>query len=131
MTMPNPGGVVLDKCEGDGCKCPPGMVGVQPFCQPVMTMPNPGGIVLDKCEGDGCKCPPGMVGVQPFCRQPDSSIPIEKRDTCVDGTTKKESCNSCTCMNGNWACTLMACPEDMFPRPPVNARCIDGTTKME
>ena len=23
-----------DKCIGDSCKCPPGMVGVEPFCRP-------------------------------------------------------------------------------------------------
>ena len=24
---------IPDKCEGDGCKCPPGLVGIQPFCR--------------------------------------------------------------------------------------------------
>ena len=23
----------MDKCTGGGCKCPPGMVGTQPFCK--------------------------------------------------------------------------------------------------
>lgn len=30
---------------------------------------------------------------------------------CEDGQTKKEDCNTCNCMNGLWACTLMTCPK--------------------
>ena len=30
--LPQPS-AIPDKCEGDSCKCPPGLVGVQPFCR--------------------------------------------------------------------------------------------------
>jgi len=36
---------------------------------------------------------------------------------CTNGQTKKIDCNTCTCMNGTWACTAMACL-DGGPTPP-------------
>jgi hypothetical protein len=42
--------------------------------------------------------------------------------TCVSGTTSSDGCNSCTCVNGSWACTDRACP-------PV--ACTDGSTMFD
>jgi len=71
VTMPP-----MDKCVGSACDCPPGMIGVQPFCMPD---PNAGAAVMptavvpDRCRGEGCKCPVGMIGVEPFC-MPDPNL---------------------------------------------------------
>lgn len=40
--------------------------------------------------------------------------------TCTAGTTSYDGCNTCTCVNGGWACTDRACP------PP--AQCANGAT---
>jgi len=71
VTMPP----IPDKCVGSDCNCPPGMIGVQPFCMPD---PNAGSVmatpvVPDRCRGEGCKCPAGMIGVEPFC-MPDPNL---------------------------------------------------------
>jgi hypothetical protein len=41
---------------------------------------------------------------------------------CQDGETREadDGCNTCRCLNGEWACTLIACPPEM---------CRDGETR--
>jgi hypothetical protein len=39
---------------------------------------------------------------------------------CKDGETQQQDCNTCTCSNGQWACTLKACPP---PPPPQGKGC--------
>merc|ERR1719193_1845073 len=48
---------------------------------------------------------------------PAPTVAIPSREKCVDGTTKKEDCNTCNCVGGIWACTLMACLPPMKPLP--------------
>lgn len=54
--------------------------------------------------------------------------------TCVSGTTSSDGCNSCTCLNGSWACTDRACPPAVdagsAPRP-CGARAGDTCTAGE
>merc|ERR1712142_464251 len=91
---------------------------------------RPGGLNPDECVGAGCKCPPGFTGVEPFCMEEIGTsmpVPTAPGATCVDGTVKKESCNTCRCSNGIWACTLMACPEDLTPTSPVSGFPVSGT----
>lgn len=37
------------------------------------------------------------------------TITTVKTETCEDGEMKKMDCNHCSCVNGNWICTLMGC----------------------
>lgn len=85
----------MDKCTGDSCKCPPGMVGVEPFCRPAAQTERFGEVEprfgqvsppMDKCTGEGCKCPEGMVGVEPFCRPADGGP--QPADRCVGESCK-------------------------------------------
>lgn len=41
-------------------------------------------------------------------------------EECAEGDTRMEDCNTCTCTDGGWSCTEMACDE-----------CTDGETRME
>jgi hypothetical protein len=54
--------------------------------------------------------------------------------TCVNGTTSGDGCNSCTCVNGSWACTDRYCPPSLdagsAPRP-CGARAGDTCTAGE
>jgi len=51
--------MIPDKCEGEGCQCPPGMVGVQPFCRdpkPVLKEECPTVCTMEYqpvCDSDG------------------------------------------------------------------------------
>ena len=36
---------------------------------------------------------------------------------CINGETKTLDCNSCFCSGGQWACTMMACPDELPIRP--------------
>jgi len=71
-----------DGCVGAECKCPPGMLGIQPFCQPAepMSVPQP----PDGCVGAECKCPPGMLGIQPFCQPAEPMSACEKSSCPTD-----------------------------------------------
>jgi len=70
-----------DGCVGAECECPPGTLGIQPFCQPAEHMPVPQ--PPDGCVGAECQCPPGMLGIQPFCR-PAEHMPVpQPPDACV------------------------------------------------
>ena len=48
--------------------------------------------------------------------------------TCTNGQTKPagDGCNTCTCMNGTWGCTLMACVDSGPPVDPGNVPCAGG-----
>jgi len=104
VTMPP-----MDKCEGNACQCPEGMIGVEPFCMPdpnfifpeAVTpglmpgglmpgglMPGglmPGGLIPDRCQGEGCQCGPGMIGVQPFCMPDPNLIHVGGEVIATDG----------------------------------------------
>lgn len=61
------------------------------------------------CDGKthGNSCSAAMSGVsvasEGACPSPDAAI-------CQEGETRKVDCNTCTCRNGLWGCTLIACP---------------------
>ena len=41
----------MDKCTGGGCKCPPGMVGTEPFCKYAKPGDITCGFVSDRLVG--------------------------------------------------------------------------------
>lgn len=76
---------------------------------------------LASCEARAAECP-GQVGMaescpaQFFCpgESPaggSGSVGTDGVTTCVDGETRAEDCNTCTCDGGEWGCTEMACEE--------------------
>merc|ERR1712228_52081 len=74
VTLPPP----MDKCVGSECNCPPGMIGVEPFCMPdpnnaIAIMPTQVVPLPERCRGEGCRCPKGMIGFEPFC-MPDPNL---------------------------------------------------------
>ena len=80
-------------------------------------VPRPSGCVLFYlpvcgCDGKthGNSCSAAMSGVSVAS---EGACPIADAAVCRDGETKKVDCNTCTCVNGIWGCTLIACP------PPV------------
>jgi len=103
---------IPDKCEGEACKCPEGMFGVQPFCEmcPPVTMQlcangrelDDNGCetstcldIPDMCEGEACECPEGMFGVQPFCEM----CPPVTMQLCPFGRVLDDNgCETSTCM---------------------------------
>jgi len=50
-------------------------------------------------------------------------VSVPSKDNCVDGTSKKVECNTCTCSGGIWACTLMSCGGFASLPPPPSSEC--------
>ena len=61
------------------------------------------GLECDYLCPDGTRTPGCNLGINPqgFCAAPAAA--------CVEGDTRQEDCNTCTCTDGAWACTELAC----------------------
>ncbi len=70
---------------------------------------------------------PGTAGDDTDGDDTDGDDGDDTGGPCVDGDSKMEDCNTCTCLEGNWACTAIGC--DDTDGPPTE--CEDGDTKME
>ncbi|MET0593514.1 MAG: Kazal-type serine protease inhibitor domain-containing protein [Polyangiaceae bacterium] len=70
------------------------------------------------CDGHthGNACGAAMSGVSVAS---DGECPSADAAVCRDGETKKVDCNTCTCRNGVWGCTIIACP------PPIGTSCTE------
>jgi hypothetical protein len=84
--------------------------------------PAPGGSGPGGSTGAGGNGPGGSVGVAGSAGSGTAGAVGGGPATCVNGTTSNDGCNTCTCVNGGWACTDRACP------PPA---CADGTTMFD
>lgn len=61
------------------------------------------------CSSGHFRCP--QAGA-PYCPN-DAGTHDADAGECTDGETKKlDSCNTCSCVHGSWACTGIACPVD-------------------
>lgn len=107
------GGSVASDCPATqptaGAACPTSD-SVCPYAASCSTDP-----IKCTCSGSkwSCTYPPGGCA--------DSGV-------CKNGDTKPagDGCNSCTCMNGTWGCTLMACVDSGPPVDPGNVPCAGG-----
>lgn len=65
-------------------------------------------------------CPPDNTP-PPACTCEDGQCSATADATCQEGETTDDGCNTCACLNGQWACTLRFCPDE----------CQDGDTRQE
>merc|ERR1712015_16497 len=150
----------MDRCEGAGCKCPDGLVGVEPFCREpdaayICSLPSRVGFdnglvscyaMIPKFFFNGAtgNCEEFTYGGcgDPIANRFDNVQDCEKtckqpsirndNSICNDGESKRDDCNTCTCRSGVWACTKRFCgPSVPTITGTRDAVCKDGESKKE
>ena len=68
------------------------------------------GLLAGLCAS-ACDLPDKDLGADPMSTTGDSGTAGDD-GPCVDGDTKMEDCNTCTCEGGSWSCTEIACGDE-------------------
>jgi subtilisin-like proprotein convertase family protein len=99
-------GDVGDGCTGSG-DCRDGLFcGTDGFCREVGSC----GEVAD-CDQPGNEWIHILCVGRSTCDAGMCGWDCSGGEICVDGETRDDGCNTCTCSGGTWACTERACPE--------------------
>ncbi len=75
-----------------------------------------------------CDLEPKSLGNETETAGGDGSGGGTDGDACVAGETKMDDCNTCGCLDGQWACTAIGCDGGDTASP---GECVDGDTKEE
>lgn len=76
----------------------------------------------------GCDLAPKSLGNETETAGSEGSGGGTDGDACVAGETKMDDCNTCGCLDGQWACTAIGCDGGDTAMP---GECVDGDTKEE
>ncbi|XP_070578366.1 neurogenic locus notch homolog protein 1-like isoform X4 [Ptychodera flava] len=96
-------------------------------CQPDHPCQNGASCVIKGDEPNyQCNCVNGFTG-QHCDQSPDTGSCSHEGQEYSQGMTRQEDCNTCTCWNGRWACTVMECVEEVCPPvfPGTFGTCVE------
>jgi hypothetical protein len=75
-----------------------------------------------------CDLEPKSLGNETETAGSDGGSGDTDGGACVEGETKMDDCNTCGCLDGQWACTEIGCDDGDTAMP---GECVDGDTKQQ